>query len=105
MKKVLTAFLSETVWRVLLAYDPSRPGLRLPAQIRARLRTAAEAHELSRPWETSRVILLEGAEDDGLMQWLESVERIRDSPRGAIVAAKRALSEARRFSRPVASRT
>jgi hypothetical protein len=96
MKKVLIAFLSETVWRLLLAYAPSRHGLRLPAQIRARLRTAAEAQELSRPWLTSRVILLEDTEDDGLMKWLESVERMRDAPKEAIGEAKRAVTDARR---------
>ena len=96
MKKVLTAFMSEKVWRLLLAYDPSRQGMRLPAQIRARLRTAAEAQELSRPGIASRVILLEDTEDDGLMKWLESVERIRDAPKVAIVAAKKAVSDARR---------
>jgi hypothetical protein len=98
MKKVVTAFLSETVWRLLLAYDPSRPGLRLPAQIRARFRTAAEAQELSRPWESARVIHLEDTEDDGLMKWLESVERVRDAPKSAIMSAKRAVHEARRYS-------
>ncbi len=96
MKKVLTAFLSETVWRVLIAYDPSRHGIRLPAQIRARLRTAPEAQELRRPGIASRVILLEETEDDGLMKWLESAERMRDAPKVAIVAAKRAVSDARR---------
>lgn len=105
MKRVLTAFLSETVWRLLLAYDPSRPGLRLPATVRARLRTAPEANELSRPWESSRVILLQDTEDDSLMQWLESVQGIRDAPKGAIMAAKRAVHEARRFRAPGASRT
>ena len=98
MKKVVTAFLSETAWRLLVAYDPSRQGLRLPAQIRARLRTAAEAHELDNPGQLSRVILLEDSEDDGLMKWLEGVERIPDAPKRAIVAAKKAVADARRVA-------
>jgi hypothetical protein len=96
VKKVLTAFLSESVWRLLVAYDPSRHGIRLPTQIRARLRTAPEAQELRRPGIASRVVLLEDTEDDGLMKWLEAAERMRDAPKVAIVAAKRAVSDARR---------